>query len=726
MAIFNPAPNPTNDPEYLRYSKEPDRVQANTAAGKFAEGLGGLLGNGMKGLDIGIADAMKKQARDLIEPIRDAHGADVTPDEVPAIAGTGSRSSKYDTLGVVEDTSAVPKQFAQNLAGLKRVSDAYGAGAMSDSHYYSSLESAVKELRARFPGYEEQIDNAVKDITGVIPANALRSSILRDMNSLQAAAGSADKDNNKWYDANEKYIHAAQPGITRAQAIANRAQLEPVIGDMQGQDYLIDAKKKRLDLKGEVNKDTAKEYYELATERLNTDLSRLLQGVGSARGLSFQQVQDRIKAMGPVPDSAAVQALSSEISMLKAQAIAQMDETLNKVSPDGKRSYAQVITAHMGRDALKDLKASALSPINAIEELIGNKSPGLANVVHNIASNRGSEDEVRLGNASPQARAVATIRKMVGDQTAQIVVEQTSVIKDALELARTQKGVFSTVNPDNPNPPPSFDQYIRQQGEAARKTVSGTSQRASLNSFIALTDAKDPQIAGRAVAVLYQSPEFFNGLPQAQQMQVFTRMAKPEMTQKIEALEKSVPGVKAQYTQWVERAFGSMFSQGISDTQSAIDYDRLDVKFDPNNWRFTGRIKDFDKVKAAYPNAVDSTGTYFDKINQGMAIMKPALEASYGKEQALGRMFSLMTERGLNTGAEARPGTLDSLAKVVSESLGSLDFVSGLVGMPKKEKKGNLSDNPVMNIKWDDIPEGVDAREFFKSLQQGKRSPTGR
>jgi len=718
MAVFNPTPNPTNDPEYLRYSKEPDRVQADTSAGKLAEGLGGIFGAGAKGIDLGLQDALKKQARDLIEPIRDAHGADVTPDEVPPIAGRGSRSAKFESLGVLEngDVAAVPKQFAQNVSGLQRVTDAYQSGAMSDSHYFSSLETAVKQLRNRFPGYEEQIDNAVKDITGVIPANALRSSILRDMNSLQASAGAADKDNQSWYKTDQEWIGMLYPGMSKAEAIANREKLEILIGEKKGQKQRFELQSKALELEGKIDDRTRKQHETNITIRANEIASDALQTAQRMTGKSYSQIQEEIARLGDVPDPRKLQELSNQMGVFKTQVSLALNRFMN--TPMSKDSSLTPAAALQNPDRVKGITDQALSFITTSEAQIGNKNPGLANSAANIGANQKIVDKLNIGVQYPSLRAAEVINDMAGQEGMKWVVQNSKLLPDALKAA-TDAAIFTQIDPKNPNPR-SLDSVVKGIGEATGKPADGKTQKVLLDGFLKMTEAKDPAVAAQAMKVLYQSPEFFAGLPENQKQAAFVRLANPEFTKRVLAVAETDPAVKQHYTSWVENAFGALYKQGIDDTQQAMAFNRLNVTFNPQTWQFSATLKDEYKPKQvgmSRVNADDPSMAYVQKLNAGLTMMKPVMEASYG-DQALGRVFSVMTERGLNAAAPQQGTWVEEIGKAVASTF---DFNNGN-GHPGKETKKprNVSDNPVMNIQIDDIPEGMDARTFIQQLQKKK------
>lgn len=79
-----------------------------------------------------------------------------------------------------------------NLTTLKASSD---QGKMTETEYYGKLNSNLKSLRARFPGWRDYIDQEAEKITGVNAANAYIKSSVSEINNMQTKLNSGlEKD----------------------------------------------------------------------------------------------------------------------------------------------------------------------------------------------------------------------------------------------------------------------------------------------------------------------------------------------------------------------------------------------------------------------------------------------------------------------------------------------------------------------------------------------------
>lgn len=98
-----------------------------------------------------------------------------TPDQVPTQVG---------------DRTNIPPELGPGADKMSRMQQARAQGKLTDSQYWAQLTADVKDLRAQYPGYNDQIDSIVSNITGGTPANKLRDAL--DMYNLRASYAAKD------------------------------------------------------------------------------------------------------------------------------------------------------------------------------------------------------------------------------------------------------------------------------------------------------------------------------------------------------------------------------------------------------------------------------------------------------------------------------------------------------------------------------------------------------
>ena len=95
------------------------------------------------------------------------------------------------------DPTGLPGDFAKTQNRMSSLQKAWEQGKISDTQYYGHLVSGTKRLKNKFPGYGKEVDAIIQGVTGVRPANALRNSIMQE---LEAQRKSSDKRESDWMD----------------------------------------------------------------------------------------------------------------------------------------------------------------------------------------------------------------------------------------------------------------------------------------------------------------------------------------------------------------------------------------------------------------------------------------------------------------------------------------------------------------------------------------------
>jgi len=237
MAVFNPGPGPSNDPNFLNYSQgvspqrniEPTGVQPTTihptgvtqsdqSGAYFGKGIGQLISGVGQELDLAGKEAdtiVKKSIDDKLFSALDAERTrydaslqaltQATPDQAVRPGTTG----KFTLTGVQNAVygggeAAIPQPLGDQLpTQLKTIADAFESGKVSPTFYYGRLNEIAKQFRSQYPGYREYIDQEVKQITGVDPANAKITSLTSQINTALAQARSEQSKIDTFFQRKE-------------------------------------------------------------------------------------------------------------------------------------------------------------------------------------------------------------------------------------------------------------------------------------------------------------------------------------------------------------------------------------------------------------------------------------------------------------------------------------------------------------------------------------------
>lgn len=254
MAEFDPVIQPLNDPSYTRDSRgvdvpnniRPEGVQQNQilprgvdtpdrsaeyigksmassaeASGAASKGLAdlfaGIIGIGdfsVKAADAIIKKDIERQVYDLADKERQEYTARL--EEVAFGAGAKKSRSLFDANAEMTDADNLPtdlENLPETLNSLKAASD---AGKISNTYYTGRLLAHAKELRARYPGHRQYIDDQFAQVTGMNPANARIQALTSDINR---AVTSRQTLQNKMITEVLKWNGYANEGIDATKAL---------------------------------------------------------------------------------------------------------------------------------------------------------------------------------------------------------------------------------------------------------------------------------------------------------------------------------------------------------------------------------------------------------------------------------------------------------------------------------------------------------------------------
>lgn len=169
MANFNPDIPNKNDPSYLHYSHPIGDVEGDKSMGVALSGAANLLKLGVEGADTTIKSSITNDLYSQIDQQREKYtqGLEVN-------AGVPGQERVGNPLNVLpEDKEApIPQAVQQAAKSAENVQNASVLGADAPSIYYEGrLDMIAKDVRSKWPGYREFIDQKVSQITGGTPAN---------------------------------------------------------------------------------------------------------------------------------------------------------------------------------------------------------------------------------------------------------------------------------------------------------------------------------------------------------------------------------------------------------------------------------------------------------------------------------------------------------------------------------------------------------------------------
>lgn len=612
MADINVNVNKTNDPSYLNSSQGTDRaslqplagvpdlstkyVQPDWATDKSAaigiKGVGDLAENALK-----LTDAViQKKADDIlttgINSIRDEFGVAAAVDKDNSLAQDAGKAGQDGTSLLGKDQPQLPVALTRFGSRVDGLMEQYNQGELSNSRYYAKLEAFTREVKAQFPGYEKEIDNMASQKTGVISANALRSSLLQD---AQAIASKVQGLNDKWttYEhSNAGAIYNIWPNYDQLKANGQitRAQVEAGVGRWEARKAAIDAEKADLaltDARSQAGADRANDF----AIRIGSDISRnVVVGFSNSMGINdvgdFKQYIIDVaagKRKPPTPDEQAQ--LIGIFNTLEQKATASFNAAVNQ--PLNQNTTETLASRLRSPQKLDEARNVALSDIRTIKDGLLNEQHGL--VASTAMWNKANDSlaDKNLATNMPNAVIAGAIRRKLGDQTlSNLIIDTKTGVGADLMVGLQQTGWVSIDKGESAHSVIEKFSQDDPSGAASKQFI-----RDGKNMIINSDKLADKSVADGAIKSFYGQGnrlliDAFNKQPGAQ-VQVFNDLTDPKITAAIAKRSKSD---QQMYTQWAEDGFTSVYqtqaNQVNQTTQAYAANGNIKLVFNPKSENF--------------------------------------------------------------------------------------------------------------------------------------------
>lgn len=201
MANFNPGLADKTDPSYMKEAKDVNLIDFTGAENKEVSGArlkaaNDLLNNTIKSTADTIKEAAFSEIQQGVDERRGAQGVD--------LATSTAEATDAQTNGALSGNKPPNANEIENQ--FKRFQTARDQGKLTDTNYYGQLESLVRSVKSRYPGFERDIDQMIHRATGITPANALREAIQQDMAAAAAASQKNSTKEETFVNSNLKWL----------------------------------------------------------------------------------------------------------------------------------------------------------------------------------------------------------------------------------------------------------------------------------------------------------------------------------------------------------------------------------------------------------------------------------------------------------------------------------------------------------------------------------------
>ncbi len=768
MAIFNPSVPDTQDPNWLGWSKPISVTPSDTSTGVALSSAAGVAGDALKLADTATKSVLEDQIYDSAkaEQQRRQDELNNTYDMV-----RGMPTAQAGSLLATDGSSNVPPALANLPSRVGIIDDARANGKISQTDYAMRLDALAKDFRARYPGYKELVDQTFQKVTGIDPANKMIESRIQDINTF--VTNSNTEKNKAWaYVTNEAVrdtpegIDAAQKlqagQITPAQAIASVA---PALQRKYAHDQKLQA---GAEFKND-NEIQSNIYTSAANTYATGEVAASMNKIVLQNGQSFQTWIAAHPPGAPTPVDPQEQIQTAQVlnAAKNTQYSALWSHFANDggTNPDGslRRSTLETI----GDQKLKELLNTTLTPYDNQIAAINSKDIGTVytNAIRLDQKSKGAE--LGLLETNSKLWTTKSLQGIAGPNWSSSLIKYglgLTLTQDELaKLTETSEGFITQngkVNPTTGVPAPVTPKGVYNAIDQKNKdpNAAATPSTPNLNKAVAdlptriITDPKVTDTAKLNAARGAFGPENQGeiGLIKGAQNKtdVFTNRTSTKMTDEIWRLNQQQPGVWAGYTKWATNEFAhEMYAKDITMLRFVQDNPNIKITWDTENHQLgivTGdQVQSMNpsKTKSLFSGAMPDDQTRYGSITVDQRIndARAAVTRINQGLQSINYMFQKegkdpdVYTRSLLLGLGVGPSKVNDTLRMNGAAIpyneentspsGTLDqwLKNPSSSTFTRPPIRNLSDDKILGMDVQDIPEGMSARDFLQKLKNQGR-----
>lgn len=677
MASFVPPLPQYNDPSYLGYS---NRSSGSTAVSGAISGFANAFFGAVNAKDQIIQSNLEEDIKEGIGDVNEG----TLPEDAPATQADDDTSTTVDVFSEekTQANGSANIQTKQTTAEGNRLTQAYKAGRITPTYYWGQMAKLSKELKARYPGYGEQIDRQFQGLTGQIPANALADAKRKEYTGHLAKVAEDEKHFQSL--VKQQWVQGHLPADYWERAAAgdpySKMEVYSFIHEGAREEATLESEKAKLALakaRGDMIKDDA---VGAAINRVNSISSTILNstfGKGVVDAIT-EAVSKESQGVSVTPEEQ--QALRVQFGQLKAQIRQRQITALSAPDAEG-NTYNSLIGDPTKITGILDQGQHELS---VLEQMLNDGDFGLfAATLNNIKTRKAHYTNEVL--SIPLYGYIQGIKDVGGTEIYEQLNFKSSFQRQIEEANRSLLSVMAAKTVTGEASP------LRQKLAEAQRSATGGPEQKSLmtraiieQSVTALTHASTTDGA-RVTAAEDMFGEgnrnfllHFSQNPK-QQRTVYNTLMSPKVTEAMTSVRAIKPTLWKKYVDWAKESFVAMQHTAISGVNEGMtERQDTNVKWNPETKRFDFSLTERGRQRRAKGNdALISLESGIDReiersvtnLNEQIALLANIIEEDGGDvTQELAVLFGAL---GLS-GTEKKVPTMwssarDSLNKLINE-----------------------------------------------------------
>lgn len=578
------------------------------------------------------------------------------------------------------DSGLVPEDLERSKQVLDRTTQQFRQGRLKASTYWARMESITRQMRARYPGHIDEIDQISRSLTGALPANALRQSLMRE--SLATAPG--DKRQKEKLSLISKYGQHAGPVATNRYANdeigdLEYAQLGARVQFLRNTQEVEEAK---LDLANKRNTNVLNTTRDAAESKVWTDI-----GVVLHQSDTFNRFLDNVESFTQPGAKLSVDDqtnLRLSFVNMKAQAIKAMNSTL--LDP----RYAKMRSSD---------KTALINSVNnwfeQVSSAVDKNEPALIPAYMDQLKGILESGQIEMLRRSDTMRQIATMKETVGEETTRILLggQFRGLLRRGLEETRKMFLIEGGMPEIKGSSLTQDAKTLARQGHtpSLHKDYVANGKKMMTGKIVGGRPGEGEAMQRKYADYFFNSKNFdyIDSLPRAHRYDAFMQLTDETTRRRMEKFlsDGSSEGLQTwvKYTNWLARNFESMISTQVNDINAGIiNRQNVTVDFDPETTRFT--------IRDLVPEGPQRDPNTFTGITESSneSVLQNSVTLFNNTLQNVRKVVEIEVNRGSGTKEQKEQRVINTLAtfiqaagvKLGAEKEGPL-FAQMLEGMRK-------------------------------------------
>jgi hypothetical protein len=334
-----------------------------------------------------------------------------------------------DVANINEDITAEPrpKDIDKSMKNIERLTQAKDQGVTSDTSYWGRMESISRQLRARYPGHRDYIDQRISSIAGGKPANE----IVRDLLAKsQSSAANASKEANQLMELRESLN---REGLWNPEyKNLDRQQLIDVTSAQFRRRQQLKWDKENIDYAKAAGENTDRLVARSADKAAFAFQAKVFQDTSVGIGKSKEEFDQALKTFttSPNPTAEETTALRAKFSLYKQEYMDGLNRTLLDYGPDlPKKEFDDIVARHT-------------ATLNAYQDALTNKDVGMLTLLANKVETFKSGDDEKFLNYDATFRLTAAARRNAGDASAELIIQNSEGLKSKRDKQLASDGLL--------------------------------------------------------------------------------------------------------------------------------------------------------------------------------------------------------------------------------------------------------------------------------------------